>query len=173
MIRKRDIPAGNAFRLLNANVPGCLLEPASTEELLQINIDVTDDRIAAVQAAGKSTTALDGIDLDRSMVWPGLVDVHTHLDKGHIWPRTRESGRHVPGRPCGFRRRPPALLDGRGRRPAHGFLAALRVCPRHGGDPHPSQFRAAPGRHHLAGIPRHAAALGRQNPPATRLPHRP
>ena len=23
------------------------------------------------------------------MVWPGLVDVHTHLDKGHVWPRTQ------------------------------------------------------------------------------------
>jgi cytosine deaminase len=29
----------------------------------------------------------DGADLDRGMVWPCFVDLHTHLDKGHIWPR--------------------------------------------------------------------------------------
>ena len=27
------------------------------------------------------------IDQDGGEVWPGLVDLHTHLDKGHIWPR--------------------------------------------------------------------------------------
>ncbi|MBU6228967.1 MAG: cytosine deaminase [Cyanobacteria bacterium REEB459] len=26
-------------------------------------------------------------DLGQGMVWPCFVDVHTHLDKGHIWPR--------------------------------------------------------------------------------------
>ncbi len=27
------------------------------------------------------------IDLDGNMIWPCFVDMHTHLDKGHIWPR--------------------------------------------------------------------------------------
>ena len=89
MIRKRDIPAGNSFRLLNAHVPGCLLEPSSAEELVRVDIAVADGRIAWVQAAGKSVPAHDSVDLDRSMVWPGLVDVHTHLDKGHVWPRAQ------------------------------------------------------------------------------------
>ena len=89
MIRASDIPARTAFRLRNANVPGCLLEPASIADLVRVDIAVADGHIAAVQAAGESAPAHDGIDLDRSMVWPGLVDVHTHLDKGHIWPRTQ------------------------------------------------------------------------------------
>ena len=89
MIRKRDIPGGSSFRLLNANVPGCLLEPASAEELARVDIAVADGRIAAVQVAGKAAPAHDSVDLDRSMVWPGLVDVHTHLDKGHVWPRAQ------------------------------------------------------------------------------------
>lgn len=88
MIRASDIPAENAFRLRDANVPGCLLEPASITDLVRLDIDIVDGHIAAVQAVGESAPAHDGIDLDRSMVWPGLVDVHTHLDKGHIWPRT-------------------------------------------------------------------------------------
>lgn len=88
MIRASDIPAKTAFRLRNANVPGCLLEPASIADLVPVDIAVADGHIAAVQAVGELAPAHDSIDLDRSMVWPGLVDVHTHLDKGHIWPRT-------------------------------------------------------------------------------------
>src|SRR5262249_52362074 len=30
-------------------------------------------------------------DLDRGMVWPCFVDMHTHLDKGHISPRRRNA----------------------------------------------------------------------------------
>ena len=88
MIPASAIPAGNSYRLCNANVPGCLLEPASTEELVQVDIDIADGRIAAVHPSGTAAHGPDGVDLDRSMVWPGLVDVHTHLDKGHVWPRT-------------------------------------------------------------------------------------
>ena len=89
MIRASDIPAGSSFRLTNANVPGCLLEPASEVELVQVDIDVAEGRIAAVHPAATTDPAPDSVDLDRSMIWPGLVDVHTHLDKGHVWPRTQ------------------------------------------------------------------------------------
>ena len=89
MIRPNDIPARNSFRLLNASVPGCLLEPVSEVELVQVDIDIAESRIAAVHPAGLTEPAPDSVDLDRSMVWPGLVDVHTHLDKGHVWPRTQ------------------------------------------------------------------------------------
>ena len=30
---------------------------------------------------------LERMELAGRMVWPGFVDLHTHLDKGHIWPR--------------------------------------------------------------------------------------
>ena len=89
MIRASDIPTRSPFRLVNGSVPGCLLEPASENELIQVDLDVADGRIAAVHPAGTTAPAPDSVDLDRSMVWPGLVDLHTHLDKGHIWPRTQ------------------------------------------------------------------------------------
>ena len=88
MIPASAIPAGDAYRLCNANVPGCLLEPASAEGLVQVDIDVAGGRIAAVHPSGTAAHGPDSVDLGRSMVWPGLVDVHTHLDKGHVWPRT-------------------------------------------------------------------------------------
>ena len=89
MVRTSEIPAQNSFRLLNANVPGCLLEPASTDELVQVDIDIANGHMAAVHPTGTTAPGPDSVNLDRSMVWPGLVDVHTHLDKGHVWPRTQ------------------------------------------------------------------------------------
>lgn len=52
-----------------------------------VDVALSGGRIAAVRPAGVATEA-DGIgravDLDGRHLWPTLVDVHTHLDKGHI-----------------------------------------------------------------------------------------
>ncbi|MEP0232038.1 cytosine deaminase [Roseibium sp.] len=78
--------------LRNATVPACMLpaDLAGTDEvaLLSMDIGIVAGRIARISAAGE----LDGtdgwsFDLDGGMVLPTLVDMHTHLDKGHIWPR--------------------------------------------------------------------------------------
>lgn len=53
---------------------------------MQADLLIDQGRIAAIEPAGTLPAEL-GPDLDRSMVLPGLVDCHTHLDKGHIWPR--------------------------------------------------------------------------------------
>jgi cytosine/creatinine deaminase len=45
---------------------------------------VEHGRIAAIAPAGSAT---EGPSLDCGQLWPGLVDGHTHLDKGHILPR--------------------------------------------------------------------------------------
>jgi cytosine deaminase len=47
------------------------------------DIAIVGGRIAA-DGAG-----LPREDLRGGMVWPGFVDVHTHLDKGHVWPRAQ------------------------------------------------------------------------------------
>ena len=87
VLDKNAIPRQGRYRLANANVPGCLLEPPGSDTLSRVDIDVADGIIKAVSPTGSTTTDNTVVDLDGSMVWPGLVDVHTHLDKGHIWPR--------------------------------------------------------------------------------------
>ncbi|MBY0337896.1 MAG: cytosine deaminase [Acetobacteraceae bacterium] len=52
--------------------------------LRRVDIRVEAGRIAAVEPVG---AAPDGPSLDGGQAWPGFVDAHTHLDKGHIWPR--------------------------------------------------------------------------------------
>lgn len=88
MLKATDIPTTKCFRLSRAQVPSCLLNTDATGTLSLVDIDIADGLISAIHP---STTAPETdapiVDLDHSQVWPGLVDLHTHLDKGHIWPR--------------------------------------------------------------------------------------
>ena len=80
--------AGARFWLRDARVPASLVEGApgtpDAQDLLRLDVRIEDGRVAALAPAG---TAPDGPSLDGGQLWPGLVDAHTHLDKGHIWPR--------------------------------------------------------------------------------------
>lgn len=85
-----QIPASSAFTLANARLhssltPG-LQTPADAEGFVLADIDVADGsikRIDAAQRAASENTA----DLAGRIVLPCFVDCHTHIDKGHIWPR--------------------------------------------------------------------------------------
>jgi len=88
------LPALPRFRLINARLPACLAQAASLasdrDGLALIDLSIEHGRIASILPAG--TPGLDeapAFDLDGGIVLPRLVDVHTHLDKGHIWPRRR------------------------------------------------------------------------------------
>ena len=66
-----------ATTLANVTVPGCFL--GRTEDLVVTDLHIDGDRISAVEGTQ--------IDMGGAMVMPAFVDMHTHLDKGHIWPR--------------------------------------------------------------------------------------
>ncbi len=77
--------------LLRATVPVCLLAsvdlPGTVDGLASADIEIADGKISAVRPAGVKSPSGPAIDLDSGIVWPGFVDCHTHLDKGHIWAR--------------------------------------------------------------------------------------
>jgi len=73
------LPDAPALRLDNVTLPGCLI--GSPEEVVRSQITLAGGRIVDAPA----DTA---IDLGGAMVFPAFVDMHTHLDKGHIWPRS-------------------------------------------------------------------------------------
>ncbi len=73
----RALPSGT-FTLDNVTVPACLIGQAG--DLITTSLTIADGRIAT----DRSDTV---VDTRGAMVLPGFVDMHTHLDKGHIWPR--------------------------------------------------------------------------------------
>lgn len=88
-----DVARSGQFWLTGGRVPGVLLENSSPgpdlvdagEGLRATDILIDGGTIAALEAPSKRTGP--SIDLRGGQVWPGFVDMHTHLDKGHIWPR--------------------------------------------------------------------------------------
>lgn len=88
-------PDEETYRLRNATVPACLLDdiPAATtpdpDGLACLDFVISNGRIAEILPAGPDHGNAPSVDLDAGMVWPCFVDLHTHIDKGHIWPRRR------------------------------------------------------------------------------------
>ena len=73
----RTLPTAGAYTLMNVTVPGCMV--GRTEDLVTTFLHIKDGKIA--------DTGGIQIDMARAMVFPCFTDMHTHLDKGHIWPR--------------------------------------------------------------------------------------
>jgi len=69
------IPDAPDFWLRNATLP----------DGARADLRLSGGTIAAVAPAG---TVSEGVDLRGGMALPCFADVHTHLDKGHIWPRS-------------------------------------------------------------------------------------
>ncbi len=80
--------SGDTLILANATVPASVAGEAASGTLRRVDITISGGMIEAVQPSGAQTPAGMQIrDLDGGLVLPAFVDVHTHLDKGHIWPR--------------------------------------------------------------------------------------
>ncbi|PBB21205.1 cytosine deaminase [Mesorhizobium sp. WSM4313] len=85
------IPTSGSYRLANARVhrsltPG-LIEPFDVDGFALAELAVADGKIASIVAHAESKAQSDAIDLAGRIVLPCFVDCHTHIDKGHIWPR--------------------------------------------------------------------------------------
>ena len=97
-----QIPSSAHYWLRNSRVPLTLLadqtrrwplvkafqQPGYQEDLVALDIEVKDGITVSLQPAKTSDVAdIPTVDVRSGLVWPCFVDMHTHLDKGHIWPR--------------------------------------------------------------------------------------
>jgi cytosine deaminase len=99
------IATAGAYRLANARVPvdlaPDLADHAAADRFAACDIVVDSARIAVLGRPGAAPAAADlpAIDLRGGIVLPRFVDVHTHIDKGHIWPRrANPDGSHAGAR---------------------------------------------------------------------------
>ncbi|MGI8933587.1 MAG: cytosine deaminase [Phormidesmis sp.] len=98
-----QIPAESHYWLSNARVPLTLLTNGSfnwplveqfqrgqyRESLVAVDIEVRDGTVGRVQPAiAGQSVEVPTVDAQSGLIWPCFVDMHTHLDKGHIWSRS-------------------------------------------------------------------------------------
>jgi cytosine deaminase len=84
-----EIPAGGTYRLARARVPACLVDAklsGDSDGLALVDISVADGKIVSFAATNEPSPS--AVDLAGRIVLPCFIDCHTHIDKGHIWPRT-------------------------------------------------------------------------------------
>jgi cytosine deaminase len=84
------IPPGDV-RLRRGRMPEALLDAElraapDADGLVGVDLEIRAGRIAALAPAG-ALPETGAVDLAFGQVWPCFADIHTHLDKGHIWPR--------------------------------------------------------------------------------------
>ena len=70
------LPHGHVT-LADVHVPGCLI--GQPGDLFLTHLSIENGKLT--ERSGFT------IDMRGAMVFPAFVDMHTHLDKGHIWPR--------------------------------------------------------------------------------------
>jgi Cytosine deaminase and related metal-dependent hydrolases len=99
------LPSTSNYLLKNAGLPVSLSETQSIalnpnrasvrqagEGLCLVDVEIAAGTIAQIIPAGTKPVSSYGdipvVDLQGGLVWPCFVDMHTHLDKGHIWERS-------------------------------------------------------------------------------------
>lgn len=91
MSQGQTIPSSGAYVLANARVhsslaPSVDAASADMDGFVLCDISIADCRVAGL-AASSDMPPPGAVDLAGRIVFPTFVDCHTHLDKGHIWPR--------------------------------------------------------------------------------------
>ena len=96
-IRFADIswPSAPRYRVVNARVPACLLggpawpAPLDAEGVAKADLLIENGKLARIDPAGSvADEGTPRVDLGGRQLWPTLVDIHTHLDKGHTVERS-------------------------------------------------------------------------------------
>ncbi|MGL4499951.1 MAG: cytosine deaminase, partial [Planktothrix sp.] len=91
------IPNTSCYWLKNVRIPVCVLtdvdgaiaNSANTDGMALVDIKIVSGIINQIVIAGYiELENIPTVDLQGKQIWPCFVDVHTHLDKGHIWERS-------------------------------------------------------------------------------------
>lgn len=86
-----QIPMTESYVLRQARVPRAIVTTAlpAQDDLVSADLVISNGRVEGVLAPDTAPATLPAFDMRQGILFPGFVDMHTHLDKGHIWPRRR------------------------------------------------------------------------------------
>jgi cytosine deaminase len=73
-----DTAKDGTITLTNLTVPACLV--GKEGDLTSIDLSIKNGRMTDQPGTP--------MDMQSAMVFPSFIDMHTHLDKGHIWTRS-------------------------------------------------------------------------------------
>ncbi|VXD15817.1 Cytosine deaminase [Planktothrix serta PCC 8927] len=91
------IPNTSCYWLKNVRVPVCVLKnrdaaianSANNDGMAVVDVKIASEIIEQIVVSGSVESGnIATVDLQGRQIWPCFVDVHTHLDKGHIWERS-------------------------------------------------------------------------------------
>jgi cytosine deaminase len=99
-MRHRDIalPLTATYLLRRALIPTCFLPrlaveaPPRGDGCALVDLEIERGLIARIAPAAHGRADENILDLEGRQVWPRLVDMHTHLDKGEVAPRANADG---------------------------------------------------------------------------------
>ena len=97
-----EIPPTSHYWLTHGRIPSSLLGCSSKnlppipelaaapfqEELVAVDVEIGGGQIRRIAPAGTAPAGATRCHLRQGLIWPCFIDMHTHLDKAHIWPRT-------------------------------------------------------------------------------------
>ncbi|MGJ8571050.1 MAG: cytosine deaminase [Hoeflea sp.] len=86
------LPSSGTYSLVNLRLHRSHLEKTGgfsfdRDGFALAAIDISAGAITAIEPAGQRADNPEAIDCRGSIAFPGFVDCHTHIDKGHIWDR--------------------------------------------------------------------------------------
>ena len=91
---KNNVNRFNSYWLTHAHIPISLIDSGIVAEVTReslglFDIQISEGKITQILPSDSTKINCDNIiDLEKKIVLPCFVDLHTHLDKGHIWERS-------------------------------------------------------------------------------------
>lgn len=96
------LPASGAYtlgnvRLHRSHVAEIQRLAHDAEGFALAQIDIADGKITAIRNGDAGAANATAIDCRGGIAFPAFIDCHTHIDKGHIWPRSPNPDGSFPG----------------------------------------------------------------------------
>lgn len=96
------LPVSGPYRLTNLRLHRAHLAETTgfafdVDGFAQAELAVDTGAISSIAPAAAGTPADTAIDCRGGITFPAFVDCHTHIDKGHIWPRKPNPDGSFPG----------------------------------------------------------------------------